>query len=247
MIPGLLTDTVAPDVRDAVDHALLWGLETVALRTLGRERVPNTNEARLLRVLAEAEMPVAWIDPGLLEGEFSNRASVLGDIEALRDLAPFCHRIGCSVVAVGALAATPRETGDVVRSLRGAGEVAASKGLSLAVRNGDAYPSALDLAALLREVDHPAVGGLWSVAASRVARENLIASARALAEAGLLAVEADEELASADPEASGLVALARAGFAGPVVLAFSGRPLEGLAVSTGLVRSLRLSRRAARG
>ena len=246
MLPGLLTDTVSPDVRHAVDSALLWGLETVALRTVGRERVPNTNEARLLRILIEAEMPVAWVDPGLFEGDAGNRVAALGDVEALRDLAPFCRRIDCSMVAVGALAASPREESEVAGLFRQLGTLAESLGLTVAVRNGDTAPSAEELAALVRDVDHPAVGALWSVEASREAGDDLGESALALTEAGLMGVEADEGFLEASPEASALEALAHKGFEGPVILTFSGVPEDGLALSTELIRAIRLARRSAR-
>lgn len=246
MTPGLLTDTVSPDVRRATEDALMWGLECVALRTVGRERVPYTNEARLRRVLTEGEMPVAWIDPGLFEGSAGHRAGVLSDIESLREIAPFSRRLECDLVAVGALAAEPREADAVVDSLRQLGETAQSLGLRVAVRNGDAAPSGLDLAALVRATDHPAVGALWSPAASRAAGEDGAAVARALASSRLFGVEADALFAEAEPGASGMLALAEAGYEGSVVLAFETLPESALGVSTSLIRGIRQARRATR-
>lgn len=247
MLPALLTDTVSADVRRAVDLALLWGLEAVALRTVGRERVPYTNEARLRRVLEDAEMPVAWVDPGLYEGAASNRAGVLSDAEALREVAPFCRRLGCSVVAVGALAEVPREEAEAVGPLRRLGDVAQGLGLQVAVRNGGEAPSGVALASLVREVAHPAVGALWDVAASRDAGDDASSCARLLVDAALFGVEVDEEAVRAGLEESALMALAAAGFEGPVILAFSEPPEDGLAASTALVRGSRLARRATRG
>ena len=246
MTPALLTDTVSPDIRDAVDRALMWGLEAIALRTVGRERVPNANEARLRRVLTEAEMPVAWIDPGLFEGDATSRAGVLMDTEALREAAPFCRRLGCDLVAVGALAASPREVSAAADALRPSADVAQSLGLRLGVRNGASAPGASApgasaLAALVSEIGHPAVGALWSVAASREAGDDLAKVAAELSAGRVFGVEADEAFAEADPEASGLAALAEAGFAGPVVLAFGGVPERGLATSTALIRAIRRS------
>ncbi|MEM6328256.1 MAG: TIM barrel protein [Bacteroidota bacterium] len=244
MTPALLTDTISPDVRRAVDAALLWGLEAVALRTIGRERVPNTNEHRLLRVLRDAEMPVAWVDPGLFQGAAGHRAGVWNDVEALRDVGTFCARLGCSVVAVGSLAEASRETAEVIGPLRRLGDAAAREGLRVGVRNEGMAPSAMALAALVRETDHPAVGALWSLRASREAEDDLAEAASVLTEAGLLGVEADERIAD---DADMLETLARGGFGGPVVLALESPQTDGLAVSTALVRGLRQARRAARG
>lgn len=243
MLPSLLTDTVSSDVRRATDTALLWGLEAVALRTIGRERVPNTNESRLRKVVEEAEMPVVWVDPGLFEGAAASRAGVLNDLEGLREVAPFCARLGCAVVAVGALAEIPRSVPEAARALRQVGEVAAGLGLRVAIRNSAEASSAIELAVLVREVAHPAVGALWDVAASLAAGDDPAEAAHMLTEAGLFGVESDEAVAL---DGAAVSALARVGYDGPVVLAFSGPADDGLDVSTALIRSIRQARRAAR-
>ena len=145
------------------------------------------------------------------------------------------------------MGAEPREAGEAAGVLRRAGEVAARHGLHLAVRNEGTSASAASLAALVREVDHPAVSALWSVASSRAAGEAPPEAAEALAGAPLALVEADEAFAEADPEASGLTILAQSGFDGPVALAFGGPPQEGLMTSTALIRGLRRAKREAAG
>ncbi|MEL6614304.1 MAG: TIM barrel protein, partial [Bacteroidota bacterium] len=247
MLPALVTDTVAPDLRSGLDAALLWGHEAVVLRTVGRGRVPDVNEAQVRRMLLEAEMPVAAVDPGLFEGAASARAAAYDDIEALATLAPFCRRLTCETVLVGPLAAEPRPVEDAATLLRRAGDRADALGLRLAVRNDG--ETAESLAALVRAVDHPAVAAAWSPADSRAAGETPEAAMGALVNVPLEAIVADEAFAheAADgPAADALAALVRAGFDGTVSLAFSGVPDDGLGTSTALIRALRLARRAAR-
>ena len=246
MTAALVTATVAPDLRAAVDSALLWGAEAVVLRTVGRGRVPDVNEARVRALLEEAETPAVAVDPGLFEGPADARAMWLDDLESLAALAPFCRRLGCETVIVGPLAGADREANAAAEPLRRAGDAAARHGLRLAVRNDGAAPEAAALADLVAAVDHEAVLATWSVAASRRAGEDSARAAAALAGRPLALVEADEAFALAPPEASGLLALARGGFSGPVALAFGGVPEDGLGTTTALVRSIRQARRALR-
>ena len=245
MLPTLLTDTVSADPRRALDSALLWGFEAVVLRTVGKQRVPHVNEAQLRRLLEDAEMPLEAVDPGLFEGDATAPAAGLDDLEALAALAPFCTRMRTRTVIVGPMGAAPREVSQASGVLKRAGNVAAKHGLTLAVRNEGEAASAEALADLVGSIGHPSVVGWWSVAASREAGEEPLASAKALVGTPLAGIEADEAFAEAAPEASGLIPLRQAGFEGPVVLAFGGVPQKGLATATALIRHVRMARKAA--
>ncbi len=245
MLPTLLTDTVSADPRRALDSALLWGFEAVSLRTVGTQRVPDVNEAKLRRLLEEAEMPLATVDPGLFEGDATAPGAGLDDLEALRALAPFCARMDTKTIIVGPMGAAPRTTEQASGVLARAGEIAASHGLTLAVRNEGEAAATVALAELVHSVGHASVAGWWSVAASREAGETPEQSAKALAGVPLAGIEADEAFAEMAPEASGLGAIVGAGFDGPVVLAFGGVPQNGLATATALIRHLRMARKLA--
>jgi len=164
MTLALLTDAVTGDAARAVRLTLLWGLEGVALRTVGGGRVPNVVEGPLRRRLEDAELPVVALDPGLFEGAASARAAWLNDLDALTDLAPFARRVGCDLVRVGALASPDGWDAEVASTaLRRAGDQAQSLGLRLAVRNeaGSAIATGAALANLLESVAHEAVGADW--------------------------------------------------------------------------------------
>ena len=268
MLPVLATDTVTGDLARAVGYALLWGLEGVALRTVGGERVPFVNEAALRRRLAENELPCAAVDPGLFEGSAGDRAVWLNDVAAFEDTAAFCARVGCRVVRVGALAAGG-EADARTAALRALGDAAARHGLRLAVRNeaGTAVATGADLAHLLADVGHEAVGADWHPAAARAAGEDAAAGLDALLAAGgdvcpVACVAVSDDAAADDgvrvdvPVGEGdgqweaqLARLAAAGYAGPLALDVPGRPTgaAGLASGSALVRLARVAVRAARG
>ena len=106
-----ITDTITADLDRALHYTLLWGLEAVVLRTVGRvgDRVPHVNEAKLRRRLVEHDVEAAAVDPGVLEASASDRALWLNDLAVLEETARFCRRIGCARILTGAL---PPESGD---------------------------------------------------------------------------------------------------------------------------------------
>lgn len=259
MLPVLLTDTVSPDLARATHYALMWGLEGVALRTVGRasERVPFVNEAALRHRLDEAELPVAVLDPGLLEGALASRAAWLNDADALADTLAFARRLGGAMplVATGALA-TDLEGYDperVAEALRPAAEAARRAGTRLAVRNeaGTAVATGRDLAQLLAALDHPGAGADWRPADALAHGETPEAGRDALlaAPGGPAAVTLPDAFVTEHTASLGqlLRPLAAAGWEGPLVLHVHSRPAApaGLAAATALVRAIREARRPA--
>jgi sugar phosphate isomerase/epimerase len=266
MVPVLATDSVSADLSRAFGYALLWGLEGVALRTVGGERVPFVNEAVLRRRLAEDDLPLAVVDPGLFEGSAGDRAVWLNDVAAFEDTAAFCRRLGCSVVRVGALGAGGGAE-DRVSALRMLGAAASRHGLRVAVGNeaGTAVATGADLAGLLAAVSHPAVGADWHPAEAHVAGEDVLGGLDALLALGPDAVVSvavvDGTWEGAAPAVAAPVGegtlrwaeqlgrLAAAGYAGPLVLSVPGRPVgpAGLTSASGLVRLVRAATREVRG
>lgn len=267
MLPVLATDTVTGDLARAAGYTLLWGLEGVALRSVGGERVPFLNEAAVRRRLAADDLPVAAVDPGLFEGSAERRAVWMNDVAAFEDTAAFCRRVGCGVVRVGALGAggdAESHSEARIEALRALGASAGRHGLRLAVRNeaGTAFATGADLAGLLAAVGLANVGADWHPAdALRAGEPVLVGLDALLAAAGVACVAVVDEAPADDgvlvdvPVGEGqlewaaqLVRLARAGFDGPLVLAVPGRPAgtAGMASAGALVRLARVATREAR-
>lgn len=261
MTPAWTTDVVTPNLERAVHYTLLWGLEGVALRTVGGagDRVPFVNEAAVRRRLEDAELPVVAIDPGLLEGSWASRAGWLNDLAVLDEAAAFAQRVGCPVVRVGALGGEGEgHDADVAAdALRRAGDVAAGRDVRLAVRNeaGTGLRTGAALAALLAATDHPAVGADWRPADALAAGEPTAAGLGAILDAGAAVVcvsvrDGVPDGAGWTESAPGEGAvgwatqasrLVEAGFDGPAIVdALPAPPAStGLAASTALIRLLR--------
>ncbi|SHK16511.1 sugar phosphate isomerase/epimerase family protein [Rhodothermus profundi] len=185
MIPALLTDTVTLNLDRALYLTLLWGLEGVELRTIGRpsDRVPFVNEEKLRRRLLENELPAVAIVPGMFEGSVRDRRTWMNEIAAFDEVLSFCRRIDCSCVVVSAFAAEEEVAiEEAAQALRMAGDKAAAYQVRVAVLNEpeSAFPTGKALAELLEAVDHPAVGAAWNPAAALKAGENPVAGGQAL-------------------------------------------------------------------
>ncbi len=257
MTTAWTSDLATQDAARAVRLTLFWGLDGIALRTIGGARVPHITEGPLRRRLEDAELPVVALEPGLFEGSASSRSAWMNDVAALDEVAPFARRAGCDLIRIGALG-LEGEMDDRVTALRSAGDAADRLGLRLAVRNeaGTAIASGAALAEVLTLVSHSAVGADWRPADGLEGGE-----APADAVAALTASNAIWVVGVRDPVAGGLEgvigrggvgwdecldALVASGFDGPLVLDGLPDPARtaGLASSTALVRMARAAARS---
>lgn len=170
MLPIWLTDTVTSDIERAVNYTLLWGLEGVELRTIGgvSNRVPFVNEQKLKRRLAEYELPVVAVVPGMFEGTAADRITWMNEVASLDETLRFCHRMHCRLVVISGFAADDYDRGVAVDALRRAGKTAAKRGITLAILNerSMAHATGAALADTLKAVEHPNVQAAWNPAAA---------------------------------------------------------------------------------
>ena len=255
MTTALLTDTVADGLASALDLALLWGADGVALRTVGRDRVPHVNQAAVEARLRQSELDLLLVDPGLFGPEAAPRSVWMNEVAAFDETAAFCRRLGGGLVRCGALDGSA----GAVDALKALGDAAAQAGVRLAVGNerGGAATGA-ELAQLLAAVGHPAVGAEWRPVEALAAGET--GGAAALLDAGVSVFAAEVRDATTDGEprppgegdvgwSGALSALEAAGFDGPLVLDFGaarGGPERvrtvGLRWTTAVIRLARAAR-----
>jgi sugar phosphate isomerase/epimerase len=253
MVLSWLTDSVTCDLDRALHYTLLWGLEAVELRSVGNrmERVPFVNEERLRRRLAECEVAISAIDPGLFDRSVGDRAGWMNELSALPETLDFCRRTGCSRVIVSGF-----EAGDSIdlaaRALRQAGDLAAALAIRLIVFNsvGTVADSAALLKTLLETVDHEAFDAGWDPASAAASGDDAVVSTELLGKRIGYVRCTDgrrDEAGRWIPTAFGegeipwpiiLDRLAGSGFDGPLSLDVQAepRPREGLRAATRLRR-----------
>ncbi len=257
MVPAWMADTVTPDLDRALHYTLLWGLESVVLRTVGArgDRVPHVNETKLKRRLAEHEVAVAAVDPGLFEGAAEARNAWLNDLTLLAEVAAFCTRIGCGCILVGGV---PGEDVLAAEALQRAGDVAARHGLVMAVKNETGgRATGRSVADVLDRVAHPSVQAAWHPADALEAGEDPSDGLDALGDHVALVSVRDgvPEPSGWEPRPLGagavgweiiLLRLDEQGYNGPVSLDLRdlAAAKDGLGEASALIRLLRSARRA---
>lgn len=183
MIPSLLTDTVTFDIDRAVHYALLWGLEGVELRSVGRanDRVPFVNESKIRSRLRESELPVVAVDPAAFVTHVDDHAGWMNDLVQFDETLELCKRVGCDRVVVSSFKRQEGRGGDssnrlqtAAEALRRIGEKAAKKGVTVCVLNEHGYlaPNGAGLAELLEAAGCEAVRAAWSPAEALLSGED---------------------------------------------------------------------------
>lgn len=170
MTPIFLTDTVTPDLERGLHYAMLWGMEGVALRMMGHERLPNTNEAKLRYHIEQTEMPMMAFSPGLFEGDVLENVLWMEDLMRLEDALHFAEKFDRPIMMTSGFARPerpedrPKCLDRAVDVLRKAGDRAAKRQITLAVQNEieGLCPTGAALAELLTAVNHPNIRAGWS-------------------------------------------------------------------------------------
>lgn len=253
MTPVWYPDSVTTDLHRGLHYTLLWGLNGIVVRRLGRaaDRVPYVNERALKDALRAEDMPLAAVDPGLFEGGAEERVTWLNELALLEETLSLCNRLGCERVIVGALGRGETFSGgEARRALRQAGEKAAEAGCRLVVRPDTKghIRTGVALADLVASVGHDAVGVLWAPAVSVAGGEPVGDGLAALAETVCIEMVEVDDAWLLDASGEGDVApegnfarLRETGFEGPVALSVTRRPVgaAGLEAATAMIRMLR--------
>ena len=109
MIPVWYPESVTTDLDRAITYALLWGVEGLVLRSVGRDQVPYVNQEKVRRRAEENELPIIAVEPGLFEGSPAERSVWLNDVVEIEEAATFCSRLSCGFVILGPLAEEPHD------------------------------------------------------------------------------------------------------------------------------------------
>ena len=266
MIPSLLTDTITTDLDRALHYVLLWGLEGVELRSVGRptDRVPFVNESKHRKRLLEAELPAVAVVPGIFEGEVGDRPAWMNELTALEETLQFCRRIDCPRVVVSSFARSDPEGAEsfdaAAAALGMAGRLGKKYGVEICVLNerGMHASTGAELSRMIGLAEN--VSAAWSPAEAVIAGENATDALEGLS--GRIAL-----VRCRNGEASGngweprsidrgeidwleqIRRLEKMGFVGPISLEVTAEPRakQGLQDATTIIEYIRTAKRAGSG
>ncbi|MFB6272052.1 MAG: sugar phosphate isomerase/epimerase family protein [Salinibacter sp.] len=170
---GVVTDEVSRDLAEALDVSREWGISRFELREGGDDRFPffTDREVHLVDEAVRSEAQITAVSPGILKGTVDDQERLHRELEAVLPRAiERARRFECPRLVVFGLARHEEEPSSnrtrVMRTFERVAERAAAAGLTVAIENepdfwiGRPGPAA----ALLDEIDHPALTLNWDPA-----------------------------------------------------------------------------------
>jgi sugar phosphate isomerase/epimerase len=168
---GIVSDEIAPDFREAVRHALGWGIRKFEIRVLKSGRVPAVEEAELADVVATIrahQVQVTALSPGIFKHSLAKTAALEDEIQrTLPATIALARRLGSSMIIIFGFQREPGEPAsryqDAVAWMKRAAEVAQKEGMTLAIENEPGFwaDTGVNTRRLIRDVGSPALGANW--------------------------------------------------------------------------------------
>lgn len=170
---GVVTDEVSRDLAEALDVSREWGISRFELREGGDDRFPffTDREVHLVDEAVRSGAQITAVSPGILKGTVDDQERLHRELEAVLPRAiERARRFECPRLVVFGLARHEEEPSSnrtrVMRTFERVAERAAAAGLTVAIENEPDFwidrPG--PAAALLDEIDHPALTLNWDPA-----------------------------------------------------------------------------------
>ncbi len=171
---GFVTDEISPDVREAVEIGVSWGINDFELRMVGDRRVPDIDEgAKQLLVDLKQQFGIHYtaISPGTFKCPIVDRAQVEKELQhTLPATFELAKKLGSKLVIVFGFIrhaeAQPEDRERVLAAFRQTAEMAQEYDLTVCVENEPGFwcDSGANTAAILAEINHPNLRANWDPA-----------------------------------------------------------------------------------
>ena len=171
---GFITDELSPDLRDAIETGLAWGVQDFELRMIHDRRVPDISpkNVTLLRDLLQTRgIRFTAISPGVFKCPLDDRDRIRQELaDTLPRTLDLAEILDIPTIIVFSFQKAAHPTAEqknaVMDYLAAAAELAARAGRRIAVENEPGYwcDSGSATAALLGEIDHPHLRANWDPA-----------------------------------------------------------------------------------
>lgn len=168
---GIVSDEITPDFREAVRHALLWGVRKFEIRVLKSGRVPAVDAAEIeevIQTIRERDVQVTALSPGIFKASLSRTDVLERELaETLPATIALARRLGASMIITFGF---QREQGepaeryqDAVAWMKRAAALAEKEGMHLAVENEPGFwaDTGVNTRRLIKDVGSPALGANW--------------------------------------------------------------------------------------
>lgn len=170
---GVVTDEVSRDLAEALEVSREWGITRFELRAGGEERFPffTDREVRLVDEVIRDGAQITAVSPGLLKGPVDEEGRLHRELEDVLPRAiERARRFECPRLVVFGFARYEGEPSSsrrrVMQAFERVAERAAAADLTVAIENEPGFwiDRPEPAAALLDEIDHPALTVNWDPA-----------------------------------------------------------------------------------
>lgn len=171
---GFVTDEISPDVTEAVDIGVSWGIKDYEVRMIGANRIPDISEKEVQTILdlqKKYGIRITALSPGTFKGTLADQEQIRMELEkTLPETFRLAKLVGTQTIIVfGVQRSNADKPGDeerVVRIFRQVAELAQKEGMTIAVENepGFWFDDGANTARLLEKVNSPALRANWDPA-----------------------------------------------------------------------------------
>ncbi len=168
---GIVSDEIAADFAQAVEHGAAWGIRRYELRCLASGRVPlvSADELSLVRRLVERNsLAITALSPGIFKAPVNMADQLDRELtEVLPAALAMAKTLGTRLIIVFGFQQGPGALEEqrlrAAALLRRAAEAAAAEGCRVAIENEPGFlcDTGRRTGELIAAVDHPALGANW--------------------------------------------------------------------------------------
>ncbi len=168
---GFVTDEISPDVKEAIEIGVSWGISKYELRVIGENRIPDiesTKAAQIQELIEKHDIQITALSPGTFKGTLQDRTENEREIsETLPATFALAQKFSTDTVIVFGFqrsdADHPDDEQQVVDLFGRVAESAQSHGLVIAVENEPGFwcDSGANTARILAAVNSPALRANW--------------------------------------------------------------------------------------
>ena len=171
---GFVTDEISPDVQEAIEIGVSWGIRHYELRVIGKNRIPHIRDYDLQKILdlkKQYDLRITALSPGVFKESLKNEAQITREItETLPETFRLAKLLGTKIVIIFGIRKSdgddPEDENSVLDILRRVANAAQMEDITIAIENEPGFwcDTGKNTARILQKIDSPFLRANWDPA-----------------------------------------------------------------------------------
>jgi len=171
---GFVTDEISPDVKEAIEIGVSWGIKDYELRVIGKNRIPQFSEAEVQQIIDlknKYDIRITALSPGTFKGTIHDQEEIQKEIEeVLPETFRLAKLFDSNMVIVFGVQRSdkdqPEDEDKVVAIFQQVAQMAEKEGITIAVENEPGFwcDDGKGTAHILERVNSPFFKANWDPA-----------------------------------------------------------------------------------